>query len=127
MTKQTTKTTKADETPVFDANRPIAGSSLKAADRETLSHQYQENSPAVDTNVLSEHPNKDLGGSILDKIETKENVKSKEEAAKQAALDNQKLYQYDDENIDCSKRDVSDPLYCTPGSDRHTKYLKKGK
>jgi hypothetical protein len=127
MTKQHTKDTDKDETPKFNPNRPIAGASQKPVDRETMSHQYQENSPAIDTNVLSEHPNKELNGSVLDKIETKENLKSKEDAAKQSAEDNQKLYQYDDENIDCSKRDVSDPLYCTPGSERHTKHLKKGK
>lgn len=120
----TKKTDKTEEAPVsFGDNRKIAGESLKPVDRETASHQYQANSPAVDTNVLSDHPSKELGGSILDKIETPENIKAREDAAELAIESREALYGYGDD-IDCSKRDVSDPLYCTPGSERHKSFLK---
>jgi len=68
----------ADLVAARDANRIIAGESTKPMDNETASHQYQAGTNAVNTNVLSDHPNKDLGESILDKIETPENLAKKE-------------------------------------------------
>lgn len=99
------------------ASRPIAGATKRPADEFTMSHQWQAGSPAADSNVLSEH----LSGneSILTKIDTPENIKAREEAAE--------VLKIEDESVDCSKLDVSNPGYCQPGSDRHKAFVKKSK
>ena len=118
-------TTKKDEkTPEQEAElaalettvRPIAPiHSRGAADDYTLSHNWQPGSPAADTSVLNEHG---IGGeSILDKIDSPENLKAKKDAAKLVET-------FYDEDEDCSKLDVSDNRYCQPGSARHKAYLK---
>lgn len=115
--KEMTAEQEAEMVRIRDANRPIAGQTQKPADRETLSHLWQEGSAAVVTNVLSEHAN--TGDSILTKIDSPENLEAREEAKKLAE------FTFEDQD-DCSKRDVSDPLYCQPGSERH-KAFKKNK
>jgi hypothetical protein len=102
-----------------DANRPIAAQDAAPLDAETASHQWQAGSAAVNTNVLSDHPTGN--DSILDKVESKENLKAKADAEK-AALD--ALPELEDD-YDCSKLDVSDLRYCQPGSERHKAFLKK--
>ena len=100
--------------------RPIAPVHNKAgADKETLSHNWQPGSPAVDTNILNEHGL--TSASIMDKIDSPENLKARKDAAENAAT-----FAIDD-SIDPSKRDVSDALYAQPGSDAHKAYLKRVK
>jgi len=106
-----------------DANRPLAGQAGKVIDQETLSHQWQEGSGAVNTNVLSDHPNRDLNANILEKIQSPENLKAKEDAQK--VLDDAAAEAAKNEDFDCSKLDVSDIRYCQPGSERHKAFKNK--
>lgn len=117
--EEMTKEQEADMVAKRDANRIIANEGQVAMDEETASHQYQAGSAAVDTNVTMKP-----GESILNKIDTKENLKAKEDAAKAMSEGLEAIYGYNDD-VDCSKRDVSDPLYCQPGSDRHKAFTKK--
>lgn len=116
-----TEEQQAELTAMELEDRPIAGQTQRPTNYETQSHQWQAGSPAVDTNVLSEYATGNE--SLMDKIDTPENIKAREEAAK--SLVN---FAFDDSVEDCSKLDVSDPRYCQPGSVQHKEFLKnKGK
>jgi len=123
MTKKTEEKTPEQEAELAALEttvRPIAPIHAKAgADQHTLSHNWQPGSPAIDSNVMNEHGL--VSPSIMDKIDTKENIKAREESERATS------FYYEDEPEDCSKRDVSDPLYCQPGSERHKAFVKKSK
>ena|SRR5665213_1562974 len=98
---------------------PIAPSLNKAAvSRETLSHQWQKDSPAINTNAQAGYASEN--DSILDKVDTEENLKKRADAeeVKKQQLDARLGTDYD-----CSLLDVSDVRYCNPGSERHRTYL----
>jgi len=128
MTKKT-ETTEQNDAQAIAAleatNRPVAGQASKAVDQALFSHQYQAGSPAADTNVLSNHPNRDLDNNIMAKIDSPENLKAKEDQIK--ALEDAAADAAGVEDFDCSKLDVSDIRYCQPGSDRHKAFQKKKK
>ena len=107
-----------------DAVRPVAGQTTKPVDAETLSHNWQAGSPAIDTNVLSDHPNLQLQKNAKDLADTEENIQKREESDKIAA-DQAAQLQANGDDKDPSQRDVSDPLYANPGSERHQAWLDK--
>ena len=122
MVKETKMTAEqeAEMVAVRDEGRVTDADVTKAVDYETASHLWQAGSAAVNSNV-------NLGGakgneSVLDKIDTPENLKAKIDAAELAAKAVEEMNGYYTD--DCSKLDVSDPRYCQPGSDRHKAFLK---
>lgn len=84
MTKKDEMTKEQEDEMIAkrDANRIIAGENITPMDQETASHQYQAGTNAVNTNVLAGYSVKTE--SIMDKIDTPENLKKREEANKAA-------------------------------------------
>jgi len=98
-----------EETEVVNqpANAPIAPSEFKGPiSSETLAHQWQENSPAINTNSASGY--------------TTQNVVAEAEAAKEAAKEEKETKQEKISEAEYERRthlDVSDKDYINPSLD----------
>lgn len=112
-TKTDTKTAKEKVNKPKDAI--IAPSEVKTpASAEAQSHQYQENSPAINTNASAGHPTE----NIVEKLEkaAKAEKKAKAEEKEEDVISKT---EYEAR----TKLDVSDVRYINPSLDHH----KKGK
>lgn len=90
---------------------PIAvGESVLGTSTEVLSHKWQKDSPAIVTNTLDGYGKQD---SILDKIDTEENL-AKREAAE---ADKPEVSKADYDRR--TKLDVSNPEYINSSLDHH--------
>lgn len=107
-TKEEVKVNQPDNAPTAPTNTPIS--------QDTLSHRWQENSAALDTNELAGYSAPVT--NVLDAIDTPEKVKARKEEEKKeqettTALDYELR----------TKLDVSDPRYINPSLD----HVKKAK
>jgi hypothetical protein len=90
------------------AGATVVSESPTAASPEVLSHQWQENSPALNTDVLAGYGEK------------KNLVLEQEQAEEKAEEDKKKKKSLSEEEVERrSQLDVSDPKYVNPDLDHH--------
>lgn len=94
---------------------PVVHDTDTAPSREVLSHQWQKDSASINTNTLAGY-NLPQGQSILDKIDTPEKVKAREEEGKKKP-EKAKLSKEEYERR--TALDVSDPKYINPSLEHH--------